>query len=566
MEALIEGIVNGAGLTGVNLAGKLAPLALQLVVVIVTWQIAMAGLRYALGAIDGGECVSTLVEVTLYGAIAALMIESSYRYFIVDVLWGARGQVNAALSEKTWVGFETGVPQTGTVLLEQVTGVIDTLAWRTYRDVWDYAGRVMIDGSLTTRITLAVQAIPFFLQTTVMLVILVIVAQVIKVIVFAAYLSGGIMFGVGAALGPLFIATLPSRTLNDYFWSWFRFMLQALLTLVVAAILVHLLSAGMSSLVSNLLVGNQAAVAVVPEVAREGVIGFANGFVPVNAMAAALLLMLLYGYLMTQLPELVQALMSGQAATVRSAAAGMGRMVANGIRAGVRQAGSRWSESRSEGGRGQPSEAGRRPGAGEQGSGSGVAAQAQFYQQAAMNLAHRGHAPVSVDAALAAVRQTATEHGQFTPTGAIAGTGTAGAEGSVQETARHLMRQMALNQVEEARRAGGDSEKMRGALWQHAHSRLGVRPSEAEASRALARSAAELQLYMPDGRIGGVVASGSRTVDEEARDLVAEARARVSPKVSTTAMSTPPLHPASSTAGAPGPASNRPRPHPDAQV
>jgi TrbL/VirB6 plasmid conjugal transfer protein len=337
MESIVEQIVIAAVGTGVGLASKLAGLATQLLLFIIAWQWCMSGLRLAVGAQDWGTFWGDMFETLMYGGIAYLIINGLYAELVRDGLWATKDQLIGALGY-SGNGFITHGPATGTGGVAQVTSVLDMIVWTTYRDAWAEAGRVASEGSLATRITLALHAIPMLLLSTAMLAAMVIVAQVVKVIVCSAYVSGALMFGVGAALGPLFVATLPSRGLADYFWAWLRFMIQAMLTLVVAAIMIYLLAEGTRGLRITLQSGLTASALIpVPGGSNIDLSSYGSAFVPMLMIGSALALLLLYGYAISQVSDIVQALMSGQAGSIRNASAALGRITSAAIRQTVRQ-------------------------------------------------------------------------------------------------------------------------------------------------------------------------------------------------------------------------------------
>jgi hypothetical protein len=184
------------------------------------------------------------------------------------------------------------------------------------------------------------------------------IIAVAKALAVGAFCIGAVMFGVGAALGPLFIPLLLSDRLENYFWSWFRFLLVSAATLLVAVIVVLLLADAVRPLAAP---GGG--------VSSEfgGLVNTAhlNSLDFLTTATKAIVIALFLAYVLAQIPEITNALFSGSTAGIRSGAGAAAGLIARGAR-------NTWALNRRlppPFGRGGPSGGGRGGGGGGRGGG-----------------------------------------------------------------------------------------------------------------------------------------------------------------------------------------------------
>ncbi len=151
------------------------------------------------------------------------------------------------------------------------------------------------------------------------------IIAVAKALAVGAFCIGAVMFGVGAALGPLFIPLLLSDRLENYFWSWFRFLLVSAATLLVAVIVVLLLADAVRPLAAP----------------GSGVSSEFGGLVNATNLnnldflttaTKSIVIALFLAYVLAQIPEITNALFSGSTAGIRSGAGAAARMIGRGAR------------------------------------------------------------------------------------------------------------------------------------------------------------------------------------------------------------------------------------------
>src|SRR5258708_12763337 len=124
---------------------------------------------------------------------------------------------------------------------------------------------------------------------------------------------GAVMLGVGAALGPLFVPLLLIARLDNYFWSWLRFLLVAAGTLVVGVIVVLLLADAVRPLAGP---GGSLSGEFGSLVNAAGLDNLDFLTVATKAIVIAIFL----AYVLAQIPEITNALFSGSTAGIPSGA------------------------------------------------------------------------------------------------------------------------------------------------------------------------------------------------------------------------------------------------------
>lgn len=350
LTQIAEGIASASIARGVGIAASLTGTGLMLMGALFFWFLVWRAARVMLDARDSlAEFWGDLILKLAVAAIAYWLLQATiYTTFIQAWLWQGFKDLAAQA-----IGMSSALPGTGPLATLEMAldefrdGVIGALA--------------KAEDSLGTGLGPIAWLTSFmrnkFLAFVVGALVMTIIA-VAKALAVGAFCIGAVMFGVGAALGPLFIPLLLSDRLENYFWSWFRFLLVSAATLLVAVIVVLLLADAVRPLAAP---GGG--------VSSEfgGLVNAAhlNSLDFLTTATKAIVIALFLAYVLAQIPEITNALFSGSTAGIRSGAGAAAGLIARGAR-------HTWQLNRRlppPFGRGGPSGGGRSGGGGGRGGG-----------------------------------------------------------------------------------------------------------------------------------------------------------------------------------------------------
>jgi len=166
-------------------------------------------------------------------------------------------------------------------------------------------------GSGLNPISWLVSALRNHLMTLIVAGAVIVILALGKALALGAFCIGAVMFGVGAALGPLFVPLILSDRLEEYFWSWFRFLLVSAATLLVGVIVVLLLADALRPLAGP---GGSVSGEFTSLVDASGL----NNLNFLAVATKAIVIALFLAYVLAQIPEITNALFSASTAGVRS--------------------------------------------------------------------------------------------------------------------------------------------------------------------------------------------------------------------------------------------------------
>ena len=323
LTQIAEAIALGAVNKGIAIAAALRDQGLYLTGALFAWFLATRGLKLAADSRDSlGEFFGDFIEKLVYALIVFWVLETAiYAQFIKDWLWEAF----RTLALKA-AGFASTIPGTGALgALEEALdrfqdGVIGALV---------KAQDSLSGGS--NPISAALNYLKAHLWTLIVAGIVIVILAIAKALAVGAFCVGAVTFGVGAALGPLFIPLILSERLSAYFWSWFRFMIVSAATLLVAVIVVLLLAESLKPLAG-------------PGGSVSNEWSFLLGSLSLNDLnfvivaTKAIVIAIFLAFVLSQIPEITNALFSGSTAGVRSGAGPVMRAMTGGARQGISRA------------------------------------------------------------------------------------------------------------------------------------------------------------------------------------------------------------------------------------
>lgn len=317
LTQIAEGIASASIARGVGIAASLTGTGLMLMGALFFWFLVWRAARVMLDSRDSlAEFWGDLILKLAVAAIAYWLLQATiYTTFIQAWLWQGFKDLAAQA-----IGMSSALPGTGPLATLEMAldefrdGVIGALT--------------KAEDSLGTGLGPIAWLTSFmrnkFLAFVVGALVMTIIA-VAKALAVGAFCIGAVMFGVGAALGPLFIPLLLSDRLENYFWSWFRFLLVSAATLLVAVIVVLLLADAVRPLAAP---GGG--------VSSEfgGLVNTAhlNSLDFLTTATKAIVIALFLAYVLAQIPEITNALFSGSTAGIRSGTGAAAGLIARGAR------------------------------------------------------------------------------------------------------------------------------------------------------------------------------------------------------------------------------------------
>lgn len=319
LTQIAEAIAYGAVNKGIAIAIAFREQGLYLTGALFGLFLAQRGIKLAVDSRDSlGEFFADFIEKLVIALIIFWVLEAViYTQFMRDWLWEAFRSLALRAA-----GYVSNVPGTGALgaleaALDQFQdGVIGALV----------KAQDSLSGGASP-IGAALNYLKKHLWTLLVAGIVIVILGVAKALAVGAFCIGAVTFGVGAALGPLFIPLLLNDRLSAYFWSWFRFMIVSAATLLVAVVVVVLLAeslkpiAGPSGTVTNewsFLLGSLSL----------------NDLNFVIVATKAIVIAIFLAFVLSQIPEITNALFSGSTAGIRSGAGPALRSLASGARQG----------------------------------------------------------------------------------------------------------------------------------------------------------------------------------------------------------------------------------------
>lgn len=525
IENIIVGLVKRAIDFGVTHAAGLDPIAYDIMGIAVIFKLLWESLRLATGAADYGDFGAELLELVIAVAIATGLLVI-YRNFVVGI-WGLQDQIVSAIN--------TPIPGSPLPAAEdalvQFTSICDQIAIRAMQAAWESFSvkETVMDAAKSPLAAVAtlLSAPQSIILVSVLLAAVFVVAQIAKVMVMTSYAMGGVAFGIAVALGPLFIATLPTA-LSDYFWNWLKFLLQAMLAIVVAVLLVKLMSEALNSVQVN--IGGYA----------DSSTAFGLPFPknpllkPILVSGAALTIMGVIAYLLGQVQEITASLFSGSFGGVKSGLGAAGRAAMGALKTAASR---RIREATS----GRESSGGSAAGASATGAPAGAAtvrsstptnpglgasvggnvSMARGGTKEVLELAHkRAGGDLSVRRLTDETRKAAGELGRISPDGGLLGAGKKGAAMPFGAVGKELAKDAARSQLTRAATPTARAKVMN----DYTEQLLGDKPRTlAAVTDAARRAAKDLGAYGSDGRL----ITGQDSPDDAARAYLEERRTRM---------------------------------------
>lgn len=323
LTQIAEAIAVGSVSRGIAIAANLRDTGLALVAALLTWFLVWRSLRLATDARDSlAEFFGELIEKLALSAVVLWLLQTAtYNALIQEWVWqGLRG-----LAERA-AGLTSPVPGTGPLEALELSldqfrdGVIGALV-----KVEDSLGSGLDPIAWFTNI------IRNQLMTLVVAGVVIVILAVAKALAIGAFCAGAVMFGVGAAVGPLFLPLLLNDRLDNYFWSWMRFLVVSAATLLVGVIVVLLLAQALKPIAGP--TGSLTA--------ELGLLVNASGASNLDFLVVAtkaIVIALFLAYVLAQIPEITNALFSGSTAGIRSGAGAAMRAVFRGGKAAIGRA------------------------------------------------------------------------------------------------------------------------------------------------------------------------------------------------------------------------------------
>lgn len=320
LTQIAEAIAVGSVSRGIAIAANLRDTGLALVAALLTWFLVWRSLRLATDTRDSlAEFFGELIEKLALSAVVLWLLQTTtYNALIQEWVWqGLRG-----LAERA-AGLNSPVPGTGPLEALELSldqfrdGVIGALV-----KVEDSLGSGLDPIAWFTNI------IRNQLMTLVVAGVVIVILAIAKALAVGAFCAGAVMFGVGAAVGPLFLPLLLNDRLDNYFWSWLRFLVVSAATLLVGVIVVLLLAQALKPIAGP--TGSLTA--------ELGLLVNASGTSSLDFLVVAtkaIVIALFLAYVLAQIPEITNALFSGSTAGVRSGAGAALRAVFRGGKAAI---------------------------------------------------------------------------------------------------------------------------------------------------------------------------------------------------------------------------------------
>lgn len=329
------GIAKGIAI-GVALSSRAVVLALALL----TYWLSMRGIKLATSPNDSfAEFVSDVMEKIALMAVVLFLIDptiGTYPTLIRNWIWEPMmGLVGAAQGGEGFAQNANGLRVIEGALDGFQIGLVDVLFDPRGTSTLNLGAGIPISG-------IFVQAMPMLVVGVVSIVV-----AISKAVIIASYCSGIVLFAVGAAVGPFFVAFLVNDRLDNYFWSWLRFMLVAAATLLVAVIIIAVLQTAMPAYIAPDSGQVNTAFQQMLQGAAQGLTGPAD-YLKVGGVC--ILISLFLGYMLSQSSEIANALFSGNPSGVKSGIrplANLGRSIAGGASNIAKRATSSASSGRS---------------------------------------------------------------------------------------------------------------------------------------------------------------------------------------------------------------------------
>jgi TrbL/VirB6 plasmid conjugal transfer protein len=321
LTEIAEAIATASISRGVAIAGNLRDTGSALAAALFTWFLVWRALRVATDGRDSlAEFFGDLIEkLTVATVVYWLLQAATYATFVQEWAWNGLRDIAVRAA-----GMTSSVPGTGPLQALELSldqfrdGVIGALV-----KVEDSLGSGFDPVSWLTGI------LRNQLVTLVVAGIVIVILAIAKALAVGAFCLGAVMFGVGAALGPLFLPLVLHERLDNYFWAWLRFLLVSGATLLVGVIIVLLLAEALRPLAG-------------PGGSLSGEFGALVGASGVNnldfltAATKAIVVALFLAYVLAQIPEITNALFSGSTAGIRSGAGAAMRHIVRGGAAAFR--------------------------------------------------------------------------------------------------------------------------------------------------------------------------------------------------------------------------------------
>ena len=319
LTQIAEAIAYGAVNKGIAIAIAFREQGLYLTGALFGLFLAQRGIKLAADSRDSlGEFFADFIEKLVIALIIFWVLEAViYTQFMRDWLWEAFRSLAFRAA-----GYVSNVPGTGALgaleaALDQFQdGVIGALV----------KAQDSLSGGASP-IGAALNYLKKHLWTLLVAGLVIVILGVAKALAVGAFCIGAVTFGVGAALGPLFIPLLLNDRLSNYFWSWFRFMIVSAATLLVAVVVVVLLAESLKPLAG-------------PTGTVTNEWSFLLGSLSLNDLnfvivaTKAIVISIFLAFVLSQIPEITNALFSGSTAGIRSGAGPALRSLASGARQG----------------------------------------------------------------------------------------------------------------------------------------------------------------------------------------------------------------------------------------
>src|SRR5258708_7389855 len=263
----------------------------------------------------GEFCGALILKLAIASIVYWLLQAAVYASFVQGWVWQGLRDLAAKAA-----GMSSAIPGTGPLEALELSldqfrdGVIGGLG-----KVQDWLGRGL------NPISGLVSLLRNYLMTLIVAGVVIVILAIAKALAVGAFCVGAVMFGVGAALGPLFVPLLLSDRLDNYFWSWLRFLLVAAGTPGVGAVVVLLLADAVRPLAGP---GGTLSGEFGSLVNAAGLDNLDFLTVATKAIVIAIFL----AYVLAQIPEITNALFSGSTAGIRSGAGAALASIARGGR------------------------------------------------------------------------------------------------------------------------------------------------------------------------------------------------------------------------------------------
>lgn len=317
LTQIAEAIAAASVSRGIAIAANLQGTGVAFAAALFTWFLVWRAMRLAADGRDSlAEFFGDLVEKLAVSAVVFWLLQAAvYSTFLQDWCWNGLRDLAVKAA-----GMSTAVPGTGP--LEALELSLDQ-----FRD-GVIGALVKVEDSLGSGFDPVSWLLNVFRNQFVTLVVagvVIVILAIAKALAVGAFCLGAVMFGVGAALGPLFVPLLLSDRLDNYFWAWLRFLIVSAATLLVGVIVVLLLAEALRPLAGP---GGSLS-------SEFGTLVNASGVNSLDFLATAtkaIVVALFLAYVLAQIPEITNALFSGSTAGIRSGASAALRLIVRGGR------------------------------------------------------------------------------------------------------------------------------------------------------------------------------------------------------------------------------------------